>query len=538
MFRLAALLILCLALPLLPSSFVSVQAPGYSLLYSPHQTFQHWTEFGSQYATKVTLEVLNKADARASASGSSVSLWAYSVAWAGGAGAIAIVSQGTPYTAPVTGTYALNFNYEVAGYASTMGANPSFLVGAAESLILGSMEKAIETAVKPVISRVFKDLLHARNVGTHAALAFAIGDSVFSYPVYSKEDWVGDIWKGWQPESIKALVSGSPTVYLEAGRTYDVSAVLTVWTADGASLVQTVGSLIQLSGPGLISVSIQPQCYGGQSWNGQQCVCPLGQEWNGQQCVQKTPTCPDGQYWTGSLCACPSGQDWNGQQCVTPKPTCPDGQYWTGSHCACPGGWEWNGQQCIQPPPPPSNECGGPIVSMEGGGIAVFSIMPQIPLNNVQVWAFPISFLGQDPTTQIPTQYDVGATIAVTYCQNGNSQQQNLRTPFSLWADQGTPITLNVLSPSGFACTWDHYGYRQHQTCTLTIQVGQDDKIVAYFNTQLLMIMPVFGALQIQLLDNSVLGNPYQSLISRSPELGPSAGSFTKRMYSADWLCR
>jgi hypothetical protein len=193
--------------------------------------------------------------------------------------------------------------------------------------------------------------------------------------------------------------------------------------------------------------------------------------------------CPEGRYWTGSECACSSGQELNGQ-CVTLTNTCLDGQYWTGSHCACPGGWEWNGQQCVQPPQP-SNECANRILSMEGGGITIFSMRPSIPFNNVQVWAFPTSFLGQDPTTQIPIEYDVGATMAVTYCQDGKSQQQNLRTPFSLWADQGTPMTLNVLSPSGFACTWDHYGYRQRQTCTLTFQVGQDDKIVAYFNTPL-----------------------------------------------------
>lgn len=169
-----------------------------------------------------------------------------------------------------------------------------------------------------------------------------------------------------------------------------------------------------------------------------------------------------------------------------PTPPCPDGQYWTGSQCACPSGQDWNGQQCVQEPQkPPSNECGGRVVSIQGGGISVFSIKPQIPFNNVQVWAFPISFLGQDPTTQIPIQYDVHATIAATYCQDGKSQQQNYVTPFSLWADPGTPITLNVLSPSGFACTWDHYGYQQHQTCTLTIQVGQDDKIVAFFQLRL-----------------------------------------------------
>jgi hypothetical protein len=214
--------------------------------------------------------------------------------------------------------------------------------------------------------------------------------------------------------------------------------------------------------------------------------CPTGSMCSNGQCIPSGVTCPDGLYWDGSQCVCPSGQEWNGQQCVSPQ-SCPDGQYWDGSQCACPSGQEWNvnSQQCVQEPPPPSNDCGGRIVSIEGGGIAVFSIRPQIPLNNVQVWAFPISFLGQDPTTQIPTEYDVSATIAVTYCQDGKSQQQNYVTPFSLWADQGTPITLNVLSPSGFACTWDHYGYRQHQTCTLTIQVGQDDKIVAYFQTRL-----------------------------------------------------
>jgi hypothetical protein len=162
------------------------------------------------------------------------------------------------------------------------------------------------------------------------------------------------------------------------------------------------------------------------------------------------------------------------------QPQCYGGQYWNGQQCVCPSGQQWNGQQCVTPPnPPTTNECGG-------GGIVsigpIFSLFPRTTQTNVYVWAFPLSYLGQDPATQIPQQAEVHATISVTYCSNGNKQQGILVTPFTLSADEGSPITLSVVSPSGFACVWDHYGYRQHQTCTLTINVTNNDKIVAYFN--------------------------------------------------------
>lgn len=177
-----------------------------------------------------------------------------------------------------------------------------------------------------------------------------------------------------------------------------------------------------------------------------------------------------------------------------PPPQCSGGQYWNGQQCVCPSGQTWNGQQCVSPPPPPppppsTGNCGGIPISIG----PVFSLTPQTMTTNVYVWAFPMSYLGQDPATQIPSQADVHATISVMYCSNGNRQQGQYVTPFVLSADQGSAITLSVMSPSGFGCIWDHYGYQQHQTCTLTISVGNNDKIVAYFNQgACCIIQPVF----------------------------------------------
>lgn len=197
----------------------------------------------------------------------------------------------------------------------------------------------------------------------------------------------------------------------------------------------------------------QPQCSGGQVWNGSQCTCPNGQQWNGQQCVAPPPPqpqCSGGQTWNGNQCVCPSGQDWNGQQCVTP------------------------------PPPPPSTyNCGGRAYPISG-------------LTYVEIWGLPLSYLGQDPAGL--NSQDIHAEITVTWCQNGEQQQGTGTTPFQIAADPGSPISFSVVAPSNFACVWDHYGYQQHpNTCTLQITVMQNDKIAAFFQVAqpTLIIQPI-----------------------------------------------
>jgi hypothetical protein len=101
-------------------------------------------------------------------------------------------------------------------------------------------------------------------------------------------------------------------------------------------------------------------------------------------------------------------------------------------------------------------------------------------LTRVSVWALDIGYLGQDPATLAGN--DIHESIFMNHIWHGQLYQDAHITPFTIDADAGSRITFSVLSPSGFTCTWDHYGWRQHRdTCTLEIQVTQNDKIVAFF---------------------------------------------------------
>lgn len=216
-----------------------------------------WGNYGGNYAAKVFPEYTNKADARAFASGSSVSVWAHSEAWIGGSGAIAIATQGGRYVASASGNYRIRFQYSVDGEAQVVGVSPGAIVTIAAGAILTSLEQAITNLiVKESLSKVIVGMVRVKNAGVHAKLVFAFGDFVRTYDIHSDEGWQGNIFS-WQTTSIGAAIGDDPVVYLERGKTYEFSAILTVWTATAAMAVQTVGCLIKLNGPGLVEVSIR-----------------------------------------------------------------------------------------------------------------------------------------------------------------------------------------------------------------------------------------------------------------------------------------
>jgi len=115
---------------------------------------------------------------------------------------------------------------------------------------------------------------------------------------------------------------------------------------------------------------------------------------------------------------------------------------------------EWNGQECVK---------------------------REAELTHVSVWALDNSYLGQNPAGL--GDQDIHASIYMNHIWHGQLYQDAHVTPFVIDADVGSTITFTVESPSGFTCTWDHYGYRQYtNTCMLEIQVTHNDKIVAFFS--------------------------------------------------------
>jgi hypothetical protein len=107
---------------------------------------------------------------------------------------------------------------------------------------------------------------------------------------------------------------------------------------------------------------------------------------------------------------------------------------------------------------------------------------PPPQTSTVYLYSLPDSFRGQDPSTL--TGSDLGASISVSYVSNGQPQSTIEPTRFTVQADVGSQITFSVASsPSGWQsnCMWDHYGYGQSSSCTLSIQVQGNDEIVAFF---------------------------------------------------------
>jgi hypothetical protein len=102
---------------------------------------------------------------------------------------------------------------------------------------------------------------------------------------------------------------------------------------------------------------------------------------------------------------------------------------------------------------------------------------------SIHVYSVELAALGQDPSQQ----KDLGSSIEVTYTNNGVTGSVTQTTPFAMEADRSTTVTLSVVSsPSScmFANTWDDYGFAQHQSAALTVNVGNNDhKIAAFFTT-------------------------------------------------------
>jgi hypothetical protein len=107
---------------------------------------------------------------------------------------------------------------------------------------------------------------------------------------------------------------------------------------------------------------------------------------------------------------------------------------------------------------------------------------PPPQASTVHLYSLPDSLRGKDPSALIGS--DLGASILVSYVSNGQSQSTTESTPFTVQADVGSQITFSIASsPSGWQsnCKWDHYGYGQSSSCTLSILVQGNDKIVAFF---------------------------------------------------------
>ena len=91
-------------------------------------------------------------------------------------------------------------------------------------------------------------------------------------------------------------------------------------------------------------------CTGGRAWDGSDCVCPPARRWNGSTCAcydrgcsirdgdrccsRIDPNWRPGDTSPRRICSCPGGgQTWDGNACV-----CPSGLIWDGINCVCPIG--------------------------------------------------------------------------------------------------------------------------------------------------------------------------------------------------------
>lgn len=87
-------------------------------------------------------------------------------------------------------------------------------------------------------------------------------------------------------------------------------------------------------------------CIGGQSWNGNACVCDDGFNWNGSVCL----LCINGQNWNkvANACLCDDNFIWNGNFCERQQ-NCSGGRIYNKDYqvCICPDGQTWNGATCI-----------------------------------------------------------------------------------------------------------------------------------------------------------------------------------------------
>jgi len=235
---LIGLFLMCLLV--LPASVAQVQAQSTSY-YPP------WRSCSETATTKTVPSGTTKADASARAGSKDVFLYAYSVAWIGGAGALACVRQGAEYVAPISGVYRVEYEYAVNGRTSMYGISPGAIVDIVRQAFLSALIKLIGGELAEAVG--------VRNAGIQARLLFAFGATNRVDQICSKEKWTGLIT--WQDESINRRVVGSFTTYLQRGTTYYYSAILTAWTINSAAAVQASGCLIQLSG-GLLRVSISP----------------------------------------------------------------------------------------------------------------------------------------------------------------------------------------------------------------------------------------------------------------------------------------
>jgi len=204
----------------------------------------------SSYESVIIPSVTTTASSLATTTGISGYLYAYSVAWIGGAGAIASIKHSGQYTAPISGEYRIEYEYSVEGIASIYGWAPPV------SLVADILKGALREALLRVLVPKMADLLGVKNAGVHGRLLFVFGDEERVKDVYSRETWTGMI-PTWEDATITELITDSFTIELVEGQTYDFYALLTGWTANGAAAVQASGSLIRMDGY-LIRISIQP----------------------------------------------------------------------------------------------------------------------------------------------------------------------------------------------------------------------------------------------------------------------------------------
>jgi PKD repeat protein len=197
---------------------------------------------------------------------------------------------------------------------------------------------------------------------------------------------------------------------------------------------------------------------------------------------------------------------------TTTQTACSMGQYWNGHQCVCPSGQTWNGEHCVT--------------------------IPQYQQTDVNVWALSLDLLGKDPAAN--AHYDLHANIFVDYHKNGQDVQENHQTPFAVYVDIAGPISLSVESPSGFACKWDHFGYGQANTCTLSINAQGHDKIVAFFTPSsplqiALSCGPVSGnaPLTVGCRSNASGGNPPYSYLYNFGDGASSTDAYPSHTYNS-----
>jgi hypothetical protein len=107
---------------------------------------------------------------------------------------------------------------------------------------------------------------------------------------------------------------------------------------------------------------------------------------------------------------------------------------------------------------------------------------PNATAVEINIYSLPASLMDQEPA--IVSGSDLHASVTARYTLNGQPQSTTQNTIFSITADVGSQLSLNVgQPPSGwtFACEWDDYGTGQQNSCVFSGSVTSATREIAVF---------------------------------------------------------